>query len=112
MPFDPGLIGAPERLHGGSIAGFLEVAAIVALRERLGAGVAIKPVNVTVDYLRVGLMRDTFAAVEITRAGRRVANLRATAWQDGRDRPIATATINALLERPAEPPSPPPPANR
>ena len=43
---------------------------------------------------------DTFAAAIIERLGNRIANVEAVAWQADRAKPIATAQINFLLERP------------
>ena len=64
--------------------------------------VVMKPVTVTVDYMRGGTegLGDTFAAAIIERLGNRIANVEAVAWQADRSRPIATAQINFLLERP------------
>jgi uncharacterized protein (TIGR00369 family) len=101
MPFSPHLIGSPGRLHGGTVAGLMELAANVAVREALAdAAVVLKPVTVTVDYLREGAMEDTFAKAHINRLGRRVANVRVEAWQADADRPIAAARLNIILERP------------
>jgi hypothetical protein len=36
----------------------------------------------------------------IERLGNRIANVDAVAWQSDRNKPIATARINFLLERP------------
>ena len=82
--------------------GLLEMAAIGALMQALESQDAtrIKPVNVTVDYMRGGTDRDTFATAEIQRLGTRIANVEATAWQTERSSPIATARLNFLLERP------------
>jgi acyl-coenzyme A thioesterase PaaI-like protein len=60
----------------------------------------MKPISVTVDYMRGGSDRDTFAAAVVHRLGSRVANVEATAWQSERDSPIASARINFLLKRP------------
>lgn len=97
MPFAPGLIGAPGRLHGGALAGLLEIAALRAVMASLPEGAQVKPVNVTVDYLREGQMRDTFARATILRQGRRIANVRAEAWQETPDRPITAARLNILI---------------
>ncbi len=59
----------------------------------------IKPVTVTVDYMRGGRPRETHAEAVIERLGRRLANIDAFAWQDDRDTPIASARMNVLLER-------------
>ena len=62
-------------------------------------GVAVKPINVSVDFMRGGVDHDTFAAAVITRLGNRVANVEAHAWQQDRARPIAAARMNLLLRR-------------
>ena len=102
MPFGDGVLGRPGFLHGGAIAGLLEMAAIAALAAALEAdgGGRIKPVNVTVDFMRGGRDHPTRAAGVVTRLGARVANVRASAWQDARDRPIASARMNYLIVRP------------
>lgn len=100
LPFAEHVVGRPGFLHGGAIAGLLEVAALAALRHALGdVSVRIKPVTVTVDYQRGGRDHATYAAGRVTRLGTRVANVEATAWQDDQTRPIASARLNCLLQR-------------
>ena len=106
MPFSDDVVGRPGFLHGGAIAGLLEMAAIAALDHALGGEGAeglrarIKPVNVTVDFMRGGRGCPTRAAGRVTRLGGRVANVEAAAWQDDRARPIAGARMNYLIVRP------------
>ena len=98
MPFGDEVVGRPGFLHGGAIGGLLELAARAMVREAL-AGDALaggEParaglVTITVDYLRGGRERPTRAAARITRLGRRIATVEASAWQENRDQPIATA---------------------
>jgi len=101
MPFADVVVGRPGFLHGGAISGLLEVAAIAALQHALAAegGGRIKPINVTVDFMRGGRPRETRAAGIVTRLGTRVANVEATAWQDDRTKPIAAARMNYLIVR-------------
>jgi len=101
MPFADVVVGRPGYLHGGAIAGLLEFAAFGALYEALGSseGVMVKPVNVTVNYMRGGAQHDTFAAATVTRLGNRIANVEAHAWQLDRAKPIAAAQVNVLLRR-------------
>jgi uncharacterized protein (TIGR00369 family) len=100
MPFADVVLGRPGYLHGGAIAGLLEFAAFGALYEALGADKAIvKPVNVTVQFMRGGTAHDTIATATVTRLGKRVANVEAHAWQQDRARPIAAAQLNVLLKR-------------
>lgn len=101
MPFADDVVGRPGYLHGGAIAGLLEFAAFSTLAREIGDdSVAMKPVTVTVDYMRPGLDRDTFAAAKIERLGASIANVEAVAWQEERSQPIAGARLNFLLERP------------
>ena len=101
MPSATILLGRPGFLHGGAIGGLLEMAAIVALRHALAAdgGGQIKPINVTVDYMRGGREKATFARGTVTRLGGRVANVEASAWQDDPAKPIAAARMNYLIVR-------------
>jgi uncharacterized protein (TIGR00369 family) len=101
MAFHDDVVGRPGFLHGGAIAGLLEFAAFITLRQALGErATATKPINVTVDYMRAGHQRDTFASAKIERLGNRIANVEAQAWQKDRSEPIAAAQMNFLLVRP------------
>ena len=104
LDFSEKVHGRPGFLHGGAIGGLLEMAAIAALRVALaergpdGAGLPrLKPVNMTVEFLRGGTEQRTYAIGRVTRAGRRIANVSAEAWQDDPARPIASAWMNVLL---------------
>lgn len=101
MPFGDVVLGRPGYLHGGAIAGLLEFAAIGAIFAEIGSweGVIVKPINVTVNFMRGGTNHDTFAAATVTRLGSRVANVEAHAWQQERDKPIAAAQMNVMLRR-------------
>ena len=101
MPFHDDVVGRPGFLHGGAIAGLLEFAAFTALSRATGEEVIMKPITVTVDYMRGGTPGDTFAEARIERLGKRMANVEAFAWQGEQDKPIASARINFLLERAA-----------
>jgi uncharacterized protein (TIGR00369 family) len=107
MPCSDGLIGLPQRLHGGAIAGLLEIAAIAAIDATLDDGAepraVFKPITVTVDFMRPGLPADTYACGEVVRVGGRIANVAVTAWQDDPDRAIAAARMNLAIAPPKEP---------
>ena len=102
MPFGGDVLGRPGFLHGGAISGLLEVAAIVALKHALQGegGGRIKPINVTVDFMRGGRDKPTRSRGTVTRLGTRVANVETTAWQDDPAKPIAAARMNYLILRP------------
>ena len=103
MPFGTVVTGRPGFLHGGALAGLLEIAAIGVVLDALAQvpGASVKPINVTVDFMRGGRERDTFAAARITRLGSRIANVEAFAWQEAREKLIASARMNLMLRRPA-----------
>ncbi len=101
MPFGDVVLGRPGFVHGGAIAGLLEITAVGTLRDALAGepGASVKPITVTVDFMRGGRPRDTFAAARITRLGARIANVEAFAWQDDRTRLIASARMNVMVRR-------------
>jgi uncharacterized protein (TIGR00369 family) len=101
MPYVAGVMGRPGFLHGGAIGGLLEMAAFSALHAAFDDDdrPRIKPITVTVDYMRGGREAQTFALGQILRRGTRIANLEAVAWQDDRSKPIAIARMNVLLSR-------------
>lgn len=102
MDYASRAVGRPGFLHGGAIAGMLEIAAIAALRAYLGdEGVTVrfKPINISVEYLRGGVQAQTYAMGQVIRAGRRIANVRAEAWQADRDKPLASCWMNFLLKQ-------------
>jgi uncharacterized protein (TIGR00369 family) len=105
MPPGDGVAGRPGFLHGGAISGLLDYAAWVTVMDALEDGVRIKPVGITVDFMRGGQMEPAYAAAQIVRLGRRIANVVATAWQEDEAKPIASVRMTFLVER-GLPPSP------
>lgn len=100
VDFGPNVEGRPQHFHGGATAGLLETTGYAALRTvlaREGRAAAMKPINITVQYLSAGKSKPTFALGRITRLGRRNANITVEAWQDDRARPIASAVMNILM---------------
>lgn len=92
--------GRPGALHGGAISGLLETAGYGVLRARLsseGRNPQLKPINITMQFLSAGKKKPSFAMGRIVRLGRRNANVSVEAWQDDRERPIATAIMNILM---------------
>jgi acyl-coenzyme A thioesterase PaaI-like protein len=59
----------------------------------------LKPVNVTIDFMRNAEAQRTFAVGRVVRAGRRLVNVTAEAWQADRERVIASAWMNVMLAR-------------
>jgi uncharacterized protein (TIGR00369 family) len=99
--FAPHLIGNPTvpALHGGSLGAVLESIAIFAILMDAERPKTPKTISITIDYLRSARPTDTFVRAEMVRHGRRVATVRAIAWQDDPDKPVATANVQLLLPR-------------
>lgn len=99
LPADPKLIGNARlpALHGGVVGALLESAAIVQLIWSAETDAIPKIIDLSVDYLRSARPVETFARAIITKHGRRVANVRAEAWQDDPAKPVATAHAHFLL---------------
>ena len=123
LRFDDKLIGNPilPALHGGAIAAFLEITAIIELSwsmiwkdmesgvldlTTLEAGnlpLLPKTIDFTVDYLRSGLPRDAYARARVARSGRRYASVNVEAWQDNRTRLFTQANGHFLMPEKAVP---------
>jgi uncharacterized protein (TIGR00369 family) len=103
LAFKPSNIGNPRvpALHGGVVGAFLETTAILQLLLSQESQELPKIINITVDYLRPASPVDTFAEGLITRQGRRIANVAVEAWQDRRERLVATANCRFLLRGPS-----------
>jgi len=100
LPANRDNIGNPllPAIHGGVIAGFMELAAAMHLLVTTGSGSVPKIIDFSVDYLRAGYFRDTYAQCQVWRQGRRVANVAVTAWQSTSAEPIATARAHFKIE--------------
>ncbi len=110
LSFDQKLIGNPlvPALHGGVVAAFLEVSALIELAWKTALDVddgkqkntkqnLPKTIAFSVDYLRPGKPADSYARAVITRSGRRFASVHAEAWQQSRERLFAQATGHFLM---------------
>lgn len=100
MPFSEHLIGNPmiPALHGGSTAALLELAAMAKVSHDYPRLRLPRPINVSIAYLRVGKASDVFARAHISKAGKKVAYVTASAWQESQDKPIATLTAHFQLD--------------
>lgn len=100
LRFSDPLIGNPvlPALHGGTIGALIESTAVFRLFWEAETVVIPKIINLTVAYLRSGRPVDTYAQAHTTKHGRRVASVWVEVWQEDRNRPIATGTVNLLIE--------------
>ncbi len=99
LPRKKSNIGNPilPAIHGGVIGGFMEISASLYLMMFQDTAKLPKIVDISLDYLRAGLDRDTYVECKLTRQGSRVANVIVTAWQKSRDQPIALARAHFLF---------------
>lgn len=99
MPFEDKLIGNPviRALHGGTIGTFLEVTAMAQLFLATEVERPPRTINITVDYLRQGHAQDLYARATVIKLGRRMASVRAEAWQSEREKPVAALMGHFLL---------------
>jgi acyl-coenzyme A thioesterase PaaI-like protein len=99
LPAQESNIGNPTlpALHGGCIGGFMENAAIFHVLATIESDRIPKVIDFSLDYLRPGRFRDTYASCEVVRQGRKVVNVGIKAWQTSRSEPIANARTHLLL---------------
>ncbi len=99
-PYKAELIGDPETgvIAGGVITTFLDqlsgMAAVLAMREPT----TVATIDIRIDYMRGAIPgRDVLAEAHCYKIGRNVAFVRAIAYEDGPDNPIAQAAAAFML---------------
>lgn len=100
LPFTDQLIGDPAlpALHGGGLGAFMEMTALAQLMlAQPGMPRQPRAIGLTVQYLRSGRGRDTYACAEIKRLGHRVGYVQVEAWQEVRAEPIAALHSHFLI---------------
>jgi uncharacterized protein (TIGR00369 family) len=99
LPYRDSLIGNAvlPALHGGVTAAFLENAAILHLLLTLDQARLPKSIDFAIDYLLPARPEDTYAEVEVSRAGIRVAQTQIRCWQRNSERTVAVARAHFLL---------------
>jgi uncharacterized protein (TIGR00369 family) len=91
MAYRPDNVGNPRvpALHGGLLAALMETAMVIEFL-RHGESLRLpKVVNFTTEFYRPAGLVETKAKAEIIRHGRRLAVLRAAAWQADSTRIVA-----------------------
>jgi uncharacterized protein (TIGR00369 family) len=101
LPFRDVIIGNATlpAIHGGVIGAFLELTALLRLIDESGTSRVPKPINFAIDYLRSAGPTTTRAHADIFKLGRRIAVVHVVAWQDDRERPVASGNGKFLLEQ-------------
>ena len=94
IPYRDELIGDPSRpaLHGGVLSATIDATAGAAAFTLVSMPQdRISTIDLRVDYLRPGELRDVICEARVSRMGNRVASVDAWAFHpDEQDRPIAT----------------------
>ncbi|MEH6823747.1 MAG: hotdog domain-containing protein [Motiliproteus sp.] len=85
-------------LHGGAIAGFMEMSAAIYLLINMPIPKVPRVVDFSIDYIRAGQLTDTYASCSVVRQGRRLVNVSIHAWQRDQTTPIATARAHFLID--------------
>ena len=85
-------------LHGGAIGALMELTGAFSVLHEAEALTVPKTINITVEYLRQAHFEDTHCRAELVRKGRRVVNVRLTAWQRDEKKPVAAAIAHYLID--------------
>ncbi|MDH3300118.1 MAG: PaaI family thioesterase [Acidimicrobiia bacterium] len=100
LPPQAHLTGNPNlpAVHGGVVGAVLEMTAILQLIHDTDCERLPKTVDVSFNYLRpVRSDTITYGRANVTRQGRRVANVRCELWQNERDRVVANSHGHFVL---------------
>lgn len=100
LPPNEDNIGNPTlpALHGGMIAGFMEMSAGLFVLLTQKTTKMPKVVDIGIDYLSPGRLQESYAECRVIRHGKKIVNVSTIAWQETKKTPIATARVNLLLQ--------------
>lgn len=102
LPYAAHLVGNPDNgvLHGGAITAMLDAACGGAVYMRLGIPAAVATLDLRIDYLKPAVPpKDLLCRAECVKATKNVGFVRAVAYHDDVDDPIATATGTFIIFR-------------
>lgn len=99
LPFQEKFIGnrAINAMHGGCTGAFLELTAVAQVFLQSDLQRPPKPINLTIDYLRTARGEDLYAHAIVHKLGRRMASVRAEAWQGDPSRPVTALQAHFLV---------------
>ncbi|MFT6224694.1 MAG: hypothetical protein ACJA1F_002551 [Paracoccaceae bacterium] len=102
MPYNEALVGDPTSrvMHGGAVSALMDSCGGAAVVCHPESGGATATIDLRIDYMRGATPGQSITAEAICyHVTRSVAFVRATAFDDDRDRPVASATGAFTFER-------------